>query len=112
MARLGDDEAPAHADEAHRLPQDRLEPTRVLLGAGELDRLGGGLELVEPHHAALGLGDHLLRHDHDVAVLEPDPLRDERRHVVALAHLRDPLDGEDLDARHGMPVTRMPAWAL
>ena len=46
--------------------------------------LVGGLDVVEPHDAALGLRDRLLRDDEHVAVLELGALRDERGEIVAL----------------------------
>ena len=52
---------------------------------------GGGLDVLDPHDAALGLRDGLLRDDDDVAVLELRPRRDQRAEVVALLDLGQAL---------------------
>ena len=54
-----------------RLAQDPLDVTRVAVGAGELDRARGRLDVVERDDAALDLRDGLLRDDDDVARREP-----------------------------------------
>ena len=61
----------------------------VAVLAGDLARLLRRLDSVERDDAPLDLRDRLLRDDDDVAVLELDPLDDQRREVVALAQLRD-----------------------
>ena len=91
---LGDHERRAAAQDARRLAQDDLEPARVAVRARELARLLGRLDLVEAHDPALGLRDDLLRDADDVAVLELDAPGDHRGQVVALADLRQPLDGD------------------
>ena len=64
---------------------------------------------------ALGLGDDLLGDDDHVPLLQPpgplDRVAEERGEVVAGPHLRNPLEGDDLD-HSGSPVTLTPAFVL
>ena len=116
MAGLADDEGRPHAHDTRRLLQDRLDAARIGLVLrirdGDLARLLRRLVVVQPYDAALDLRDRLLRDDQDVAVLELDRVRDQRREVVALAQLRDALDREGGESAHGRPTTRTPAWPL
>jgi hypothetical protein len=110
VARLGDHERVAAADDARGLAQDHLELARVAVFAGELDGQLGRLDAGERDDASLGFRDDLLGEHEHVAVLELDGRRDERGEVVALPDLRQALDRPDLD--HGRPVTRSPAAPL
>ena len=90
----------------------------VAVGAGELARALGGLDLCEAHDAPLDLRDGLLRDHDDVAVREPTgPQRrlvQRARKVVPLGQVGDPLERHHADPRtaQGMPVRRTPACAL
>ena len=87
VPRLGDHERrPART--IRRLAQDHLELARVVLRR-ELARRSHGSTSASAHDAALRLRDDLLRDHDDVAVLELDPLGDQRREVVALARSRE-----------------------
>ena len=113
MPRLRDHEWLADAHDALRLAQDRLDPTRVLVVAGDLARVRGRLELVQPDDLPLRLRDDLLSDDQDVAVLELDLRDDELGEVIALTDLRQAGDRYDsYFGAQGRPVRRMPACAL
>ncbi len=87
---------------------------------GELARLAGGAHVLERDHAPLLLRDRLLRHDDDVAVLEPPGVlrgrREQAGEVVALLHRRDARQRDHAELAHarysGRPVRRMPACTL
>jgi hypothetical protein len=64
--------------------------------AGELERPRRRLDVGEPDHASLDLGDGLLRDDEDVAVLERGGRREQLDEIVALGQLGQALDGDDL----------------
>ena len=111
VPRLGDDERTARADDADGLAQDHLDVPRVRVRACELARPRRRLDVVEPHDAALGLRDDLLREHDDVAVLErmrhaSRALRDPRR--------ARPPAGPRAAGSSGSrrPVTRRPACDL
>ena len=53
VRRLGDHERRAHAHHARGLAQDHLDPARIVVVAGDLDRLGGRLDGCELDHAPL-----------------------------------------------------------
>ena len=85
----------------------------ALLAGGDLERLRRRLELVEHHDAALRLRDRLLGDHEHVAVLERDGAGDQRREVVALAHLGQPEHGYHAEAVvHFKPFSRSPTCAL
>ena len=95
VAGLGDHEVAAPGDEAPRLPLDPGLAAAVGLG----------------DHTALGLGHDLLRHRDHVAVANAHRAQrsgEERREVVARPDLREPLDGQHLDAHavRDAPITR------
>ena len=94
MPRLGNDQRGSGADDPACLGQNDLELAWVAL-ARQLTRLLRGLDVIEPHHPALGLRDHLLRYHDHVAGHELRCLRDERAQVVALAYLRKTFDRDD-----------------
>ncbi len=75
-----------------------LEAARVVAG-GELDGLGRGLDVREPHDPPLGLRDRLLRDDDDVVVLEAARALggggEVRGEVVPRLQLGDPGEPED-----------------
>jgi hypothetical protein len=108
VPRLRDHERRARADDARRLAQDHLDPSRVGVRC-ELARALRWLDVVEPDEAAFDLRDRLLRDDDDVAVLERRSVGDQRAEVVALAQLGQALDRQDRD--HS-PVMLTPAWPL
>ena len=64
--------------------------------AGELERACRRLDPLETDQPSLGLRDHLLRNDDDVAVLEAPGadggVGEQRSEVVALLDLRDALE--------------------
>ena len=94
---LGDHERRPAADDAGGLAEDDLEPPRVAVGAGEPPGLVRRLDLVQADDAPLGLRDHLLGDADDVAVAQLHRSRDQRREIVALGDLGEPLDRQDLD---------------
>jgi hypothetical protein len=108
---LGDDERVADADDPNRLPEDRLDASRVAV-ASDAARLRRGLDSRERDDAAFGLGHDLLRHDDDVAVFEiaAGGRRDRGAEVVPRPNLGDALEREDPELGQGKPVTTMPAW--
>jgi hypothetical protein len=53
VRRLGDHERRAHAHHTRGLPQDHLDPARIVVVAGNLDRLGGRLDGCELDHTPL-----------------------------------------------------------
>ena len=108
VARLGDHERAARANDALRLAENDLDPPRIAV-ARELTRSGRRLDLVQAHDAALDLRDRLLRDDEHVAVLELGALDDHARQVVAFAELRQPADGRDRQLGHSPTIWR-PAW--
>jgi hypothetical protein len=112
VARLRDHEWLAHAHDALRLSQDRLDAARVLVVARDLPRTLGGLQVLEPDDASLGLRDPLLREDDDVAVLELELRRDQLGEIVPCTDLRQPLDCDDTNLSQGRPVNLIPACAL
>jgi hypothetical protein len=97
---LGDHEAAPRAHDSRRLAEDDLQVARVVALVRELAGTRGGLDVVESHDATLGLRDRLLRHDHDVAVLEAGRARDQPAEVVALLDLGQALDREDAKLAH------------
>ena len=107
---LGDHERAALPHDSLRLTQDDLDLTWIALVRGELDRLRRRFIVVDPHDAALGLRDRLLREDEYIARLQLDQLDDERGEIVVLPDLRQAANGDELD--HRTPVTRTPACAL
>jgi len=112
VARLRDHERLAHADDALRLAQDRLDAAGVLIVARYLARTLGRLQVFEPDDASLGLRDRLLREDDDVAVLELELRRDQLGEVVSFTDLRQPFDCDDTNLSQGRPVNLIPACAL
>src|SRR5436190_5776156 len=67
--------------------------------------------MVEPHHAALGLRDDLLRQDDDVPLFDCDALRHELAEIHPRLDLRQAVERQDRQ-RHARPVTRRPTCAL
>ncbi len=108
MARLDDQQRRADSDDLDRLAEDRLGAAGILAFTRQLERALGGLDVVEPDDAPLGLRHCLLRDDEHVSVLERHAVGDERGEVVALADLGETRDGKDPQ----MPVSRIPACAL
>ena len=92
MRGLGDDEVTAAPDDPPRLPKHHVQ-------------------LLAPNDASLGLRDHLVRNDEDVALLKLGRAGDERAQVVALPDLRQALDRDDTQLAQGRPVMRRPACA-
>src|SRR5581483_9964740 len=102
LSRLRDEDA-LGSKNANALVQHDLHGARIRLGdepLRDLLRLRARLHVVEPHDAALGLRDDLLRDDDDVAVAQVGARRDQVRKVVARMDLGQALDAEDLDAPH------------
>src|SRR5262249_29979050 len=108
VARLDDDVAAVHAHDPGGLAQHDLVRTRILSALGARRQLpgeGGGLDLVQAHDGALGLGHDLLAHHDHVVRLEADARRldgvtDERGEIVARLDHRQPWNRDDGD-RHG-----------
>ena len=81
-----------------RSPRRRITRTDSVLDDGLVTPRVGG---VDPGHRPFGLRHHLLGHHHDVAVVQAGfGGGDQAGQVVALAHLGDALDREDLEAGH------------
>ena len=113
MPRLCDHQRLAHANDAFRLSQDRLDAARILVVAGDLHRTRRRLDLVKADDAAFRLRHHLLRVYDDVAVLDLDLRCDQLGEVVVLVDLRQAFDRDDAQlVAQGSPVMRMPACAL
>ena len=93
MASLRDHERGAGANEPRALPQDHLEPARVL-AAGEVAGPRRRLDVVEASDASFRLRDDLVRDDDHVPVLELGPAGNQRRKVVSLPHPRQALHGD------------------
>ena len=116
MARLGDDERRARAQDLTRLPEYHLDAPRIGV-AGELARTLGRLDAGELDDATLDLRDRLLGDDEDVVLLEAraacSRLDEERGEIVSLLELRDPAERDHAQLpRQGSPVTWIPAWPL
>ena len=84
---------------------------RSVSGPAMLRARAEGSTPVEAHDPPLGLGDDLLRHDHDVTVTELGRRDDLRGEIVPLADLGQALDRDDLDHAQSTPVTVIPACA-
>src|SRR4029450_8090781 len=104
VMRLGHEDALVHAHHAPRLAQDHLDEPRVLgepRSHGECDRRG--LDVGEPHEAALGLGHDLLADHEEIARLHRRRLArcgldDEAADVVTAMHLANSGDADDFVA--------------
>ena len=96
VMRLGDHERRTGANDLPGLAQDPLDVPWVTVRAGQLDRPGRRLDLVEGDHAPLHLRDRLLGDHHHVRVDEPSGplgrLGEQRSEVVTVTELRDPLE--------------------
>jgi hypothetical protein len=105
VPRLCDHERWPGAHHLAALAQDHLHVPRITVRPGQLHGACGRLDVREPHHAALDLGDRLLRDDDDVTVLEASdpPCRgvQEEREIVALLQLREPLERDHPDDAGG-----------
>ena len=101
MACPRDDERGAGAHDLRGLLQDHLHLARIALGACELDRAWGRLDLVEQHDPALDLRHRLLGDDDDVTLHEPAGtiarLGEEQPQIVALLQLGDAREADDAD---------------
>ena len=102
-----DQHARLHAHHLGGLVQDQLHETRVLLRfRREPLRLGGRNDARQRHLAALGLGDDLLRHGKDVAVLQGQVVARQRiaqdgGQIVACLDQLDAGQRRDVEADHG-----------
>ena len=93
---LRDHERRPRTQDPGRLGQDHLEPPRIAVAAGELDRILGGVDVRKTHHASLGLRHDLLGDTDDVAGAQLERTEDQAGEIVTRFDLRKPLDGEDL----------------
>ncbi len=99
VARAADQAAGVGSHELGGLAEDHLDRPRVLavLG-GELARALAGRHVGEPDDAALGLADDLVGDHEHVGRQQLDPgAREQRREVVARAHLGQPGQGLERD---------------
>jgi hypothetical protein len=109
---LCDHQRLSDADDAPRLPQDRLDAAGILVVACDLPCTLRRLQLVQANDSPFGFGHRLLREDDDVAVLELELRDDQLGEVVPFLDLRQPLDCDNSEFFQGRPVSLMPACAL
>jgi hypothetical protein len=112
VSGLRDHERRTNPHDARRLAKDHLDPARVLVAFGDLERALRRLDLVETDDTAFRLRDRLLGEHDDVPVLDLDALRDERREVVAARDFGQADDRDDAELVAQRPVRRTPACAL
>jgi hypothetical protein len=78
-----------------------------------------GCDLAQIDQLPLGLGDDLVRHDEEIAILQRlarsrDSIQDDRGEIVAGSHLRHPVQADNRDSRrhgpsgYGRSVVRSP----
>ena len=110
VVRLGDHERRSLADDPVRLAEDDLDlragsPSSPAISRARADGSIPSSETTRPSTFETAFWATTTTSRRRV-----DPLDDHRREVVALAHLREPLDRDDRDRRH-RPAIRTPAWA-
>ncbi len=98
VARLRDHERWARAHDPRGFAEDHLQVARVV-SSRELDGCSRRLDVVEANDPPLRLRHDLLGDHDDVAVLELDPLDDERAEVVPLRDLREAFHRDDTKLR-------------
>ncbi len=122
MRRAADQHVALGAQDLRGLVEHDLDRARVLaLVRGQLAGSWTGLDILQRHDRALGLGDDLVRDHEDLTVrqspwrlLRPQRRDDQPAEVVSGANLRETAHGAGAQAVvvacHRRPVSRSRRW--